>query len=196
MLPYWFVKGTNKLLDKLQIFPVPLFFVWGSTSYKVKGDHARYVLDTLRAGDVLLRRYDRYVTSRFIPGWWKHAAIYVGDGKVIHALGHGVVEEDILTFLRCDYVAILRAPAGQKRRATQVIPDRARELLGKEYDFAFDTGDDERFYCTEVVRKCYHDFDNIVFEEKASGLSKGAVLPDYLPDSGLEIMYSSTWEQS
>jgi hypothetical protein len=196
MFPHWLVKGLSKLISSLQVFPYPLFVIWGPTSYKVKGHHARKVLDNLQTGDIILRRYDRYVSPWFIPGWWKHVGIYIGDNKVIHATTEGVIEEDILTYLRCDYVAVMRVPEAYEKLALTEIPERAKSHLGKPYDFAFETHDAKRFYCTELVRTCFFDYYDIKFNIKETGfIGKGAVLPDYLMDSGFELVYSSVAEQ-
>ena len=44
----------------------------------------------LQAGDVFVTRKDCAVTNYFLPGYWPHAALYVGDGQVIESLKDGV----------------------------------------------------------------------------------------------------------
>lgn len=197
MIPYWLTKVLHRATRSLQVFPYPLFILWGPTSYKVKGHHARNVIDKLEVGDIILRRYDHYVTSWVIPGWWKHVGIYVGDNKIIHADTRGVLEEDILTYLRTDYVCVMRAPENYQDLAKKEIPDRARVHLGKPYDFEFATNNDERFYCTELVKKCFFDYYDIKFKIKDKGFfGKGAIIPDYIMDAGFELVYSTIHEQS
>ena len=191
MLPNWLVKPISNFLASLQFFPAPAFIIWGTTSYQVKGPQAREVLDRLQPGDILLRRYERYVTSWIIPGYWKHVAIYVGDNKVIHAVSEGVVEEDILTFLRCDRVAIMRVKDKDLERAQKEIPVNARKYLGLEYDFEFDTGDDKRFYCSEFSKKLLEGYDVTMEANKKGFLSKGSIIPDAALTSGLNMVYTS-----
>lgn len=120
------------------------FLVENPRGYRISGTNMRAVLDLLQDGDILLRGYEGYVDGEFIrrssvtsqhgfqPGWFTHAALYVGTlgeaerqqvpaafrnnpamfapgpQRVIHSMANGVHTEDILTFLRCDYLAVLR----------------------------------------------------------------------------------------
>ena len=61
----------------------------------------------------MLRGYDNYLDGYFIddPHGYSHGAIYVGDGKIIHAVAQGVSEIDVLDFMRCDRICVLR-PSG------------------------------------------------------------------------------------
>jgi hypothetical protein len=129
------------------------FVLFGDSHYKVKGPDMRAVLNRLQAGDVLLRRYSHYLGSVLISGHFSHAAIYVGDNKVIHMLGDGVVEEDILTFMRCDDIAVLRCKYPNVIEYA-INSARAYKKLGVEYDYDFDASP-KRFYCTEFVDNCY-----------------------------------------
>ncbi len=89
-----------------------------------------------------IRRSARTSASGFAPGWYTHVALFAGDltpsdaahvpaafkdcvdyfamgpEMVIHSMAKGVHTEDVLTFLRCDYLAVLRMPP-QLRQAPQ-----------------------------------------------------------------------------
>jgi len=134
------------------------FVLFGNSSYSIKGPDTRYVLNVLEPGDVLLRRYDHYLGSILIPGYWSHAALYVGDGYVIHMLGQGINKEDILTFLRCDDICILRCPDNNK--AVTAIKN-AFNCLYKDigYDYEFNFND-------EIIAK---DIAFIISKQKTDG---------------------------
>jgi len=81
---------TTSLLDRLQTtflkiigdikyHPWPLFFIYDPKGFQVKGYEVREVINTVRPGDILLRGYDRYLSDLFIPGYFSHAALYVGE---------------------------------------------------------------------------------------------------------------------
>lgn len=124
--------------------------LFGESHYQVKGEDVRLILDALKPGDVLLRKYDHYLGSQLISGYWSHAAIYVGDDQVIHMLGEGINKEDILTFTRCDDICILR-PKDEIIK-TKAIENALAALDTKvEYDYDFDSVTSKRFYCTEFV---------------------------------------------
>lgn len=81
-----------------------------------------------------IRRSARTSRSGYRPGWFTHVALYAGElgeperdhvpaafqeqpgffstgpQMVIHSMAKGVHTEDVLTFLRCDYLAVLRLP--------------------------------------------------------------------------------------
>lgn len=127
--------------------------LFGDSHYEFKGPDMRKALNVLQPGDALLRRYSHYLGTVFIPGYFSHTAVYVGDDKIIHMLGDGINKEDILTFMRCDDLAVLRA---NKKLSEQAI-FRANKHFdgGMEYDFDFDTTTDKRLYCTEFVDNCF-----------------------------------------
>ena len=136
--------------------------------YRIGGPETRTILAALQPGDILLRGYQGYLDGEFIrrssrsadrgftPGWFTHAALYVGEitesdraavnpcfagrkdyfdvgpQRVIHSMAKGVHTEDVLTFLRCDYLTVLRLPA-ELRHGTQGAhaPPRASHKPGK-----------------------------------------------------------------
>lgn len=145
-----------KWFGDIRFYNRPFFIIFGgNTSYKIKGSHIREILNILKPGDIILRRYDTYLSSLLIPGYWSHVALYVGNGNIIHAVGEGVVEEDILVFTRCDDICILRS---DNITEAQCSVSKAKSELNKKtkYDFDFDIKDKDKFYCSEFVAFCYN----------------------------------------
>ncbi|PWQ93637.1 YiiX/YebB-like N1pC/P60 family cysteine hydrolase [Leucothrix arctica] len=128
-------SGFLRRFGNVKYYPWPLFFVYDPKGYQVKGDEVREIIDMIQPGDILLRGYDKYLSGVFIPGYFSHSGIYVGEVKpedkeifdtsddveredyfkpgkqmVIHAMAQGVFMEDIINFCRCDRMAILRFP--------------------------------------------------------------------------------------
>lgn len=129
----------------------------------------------------LIRRTAVCTPGGFVPGRFTHAALYVGpleasdaqqvppkfaDAKagffatgphmVVHAMAKGVHAEDLLTFCRCDYLAVLRIPPDlHPKRAHAIAQARAYALqsLGRDYDF--DSTSPTRYQCAELVLDCY-----------------------------------------
>ena len=130
------------------------FILFGDSHYKIKGPETRAILNVIEPGDILLRRYSNYLGSKFIPGYYSHVAIYVGENTVVHMLGSGIVSEDILTFLRCDDICVLRSK--NRYEAEQAVINVYKHLeAGVPYDYNFDHDSAERFYCTELIDNCY-----------------------------------------
>lgn len=121
------------ILGDIKIFRYPFWLVYDPGSYRIKGPESRQIQGALQPGDILLRRYEGYLDGRIIGGAFSHAALYVGqitesdlveappEGRtsrhfqtgpemVSHSTAEGVHLEDILTFVRCDGVAVLRLP--------------------------------------------------------------------------------------
>lgn len=148
-------KGFMKWFGDIKIYPYPMFIMFASTAYKIKGPDTREIMEILRPGNILLRRYDHYISGLMIKGYFTHAAIYAGDDKVIHMLGDGICEDDIMTFCRCDNIAVLNCSA---KGAGELAVKKAKEQLatGVEYDFGFRSLDKKEFYCTELISFCYN----------------------------------------
>jgi hypothetical protein len=127
------------VIGDIKLFHFPFWVVYDPGSYRVKGPECRKISNLLEPGDILLRRYDGYLDSHFIPGVFSHAAIYLGNVEesdkaavpeegilsrsfeigpcqVAHSTAEGVHLEDILTFCRCDDIAVLRLPDEIRKR--------------------------------------------------------------------------------
>lgn len=131
-------NGFIKIFGDIKVFKWPLFIVYDPASYKVKGKDTRQVLDLVQPGDILLRGYDNYLDGFFIPGYFSHVGLYVGEVKpehgagitvpggkrlfatgpqmVVHAMAEGVFVQDILDFCRTDRMLILRFPQNLSAR--------------------------------------------------------------------------------
>ena len=152
----WYTIKSKLLsfFSDIRIYPGGIIIA-GDSHYDVKGPDMRKVLDCIQPGDILLRRYSHYLGSVLIKGHFSHAAIYVGDNNVIHMLGEGINKEDILTFMRCDDIAVLRH---KKSNIVENAISKAYGFLvaGIEYDYDFDTSKPDKFYCTEFVDSCFN----------------------------------------
>lgn len=172
-----------KFFGDLKVFPFPMFLLYDPGSYQVKGDDIRNVITKIEAGDIMLRGYKNYLDGYFIPGFFSHAGLYLGEVKdvnlhmspkgkefyregpqmVIHSMAEGIFMEDVINFCRCDYLMILRR---NKRTEPNLnieadngpVFTRALGSLGKGYDFKFDFSDFHHMSCTEFVYYCCQPF--------------------------------------
>ncbi len=138
------------------IHKYPLFLTYKPNHYKIKGKEVREILNTIQAGDILLRRFDGYLNTICTPGFWGHGGIFVGNDIVIHAVKEGVIQEDILEFSRCDSLAILRYTGTEYVFTVNMALYNAYNFNIKKYQYDYDflSGND-KVYCTELVDNCY-----------------------------------------
>ena len=129
----------------------------------------------LRAGDVLITRHDDAMSNLFLPGYWPHAALYIGDAQERRELGvelagagalrveechfleakkDGVLLRRIEETLNVDAFMVLRPKLEQEQRAQALSRGLTHE--GKLYDFMFDFRVADRLACTEVIYRTYH----------------------------------------
>jgi len=139
------------ILGDIKVFRWPLFLVYDPGSYLVRGRDMRELIDLVRPGDVLVRGYTMYLDGKFIPGYFSHAALYLGevteadrahaperhrgrvepgDQMVIHAVAEGVGMLDVLDFARCDRLVVLRFP--EVMRARPGVPPDDLSVLSEE----------------------------------------------------------------
>jgi len=134
----------------------------------------------LQPGDVLVTRHDDALSNLFLPGYWPHAAFYVGSNEEREALGvrSDRAIEDSVRFLEAKKDGVkLRPPEDTLQvdafivlRPTMATEDRAEAVsrclthAGKLYDFIFDFGAADRLACTELVYRSYHSVGEVVFE--------------------------------
>lgn len=175
----------------------PFWFTINAVGYRLKGEHYRKIRHLIQPGDIVIRRFEGYIDKWFIPGFWNHAGIYIGDDgdkpeQVIHAVSEGVIQEDFLNFMRTDHMLILRAPAGKKGKNIDNAISLAKSVVGAPYDFGFDFTDANRFSCTELVAYCY---PGIVQGKKRFG-KETIVADDFLNCSKLKTIWNSIEDES
>jgi hypothetical protein len=150
----------------------------------MQAQQIKIVESELRPGDIILGRREWYVGNAFLPGFWSHAALYVGGIEDLRRLGiadHPTVQAHLLAYLAptsdgSDKTVIeaisegvvfsslpesMRAdhvavlrPNLSQRQITRAIVN-AFEYHGRPYDFEFDFATADKLVCTEVVYRAY-----------------------------------------
>jgi hypothetical protein len=145
----------------------------------------------LRPGDVLITRKEHAATNYFLPGYWKHAALYLGTPaaltrlgirkhenvrprwsrllspdeprprRVLEAMKDGVWIRSVASPLAADAIVAIRPRLSRKDVAAALARGLFHE--GKPYDFDFDFTRADRLVCTEVVYRSYEGIGGISF---------------------------------
>jgi hypothetical protein len=127
-----------------------------------------------RPGDIFITRHDDALSNLFLPGFWPHAALFLGadaaTGKThffLEAKKDGVRRRPAEETLEVDALVVLRPPL----EAAAIDEALARALTheGKLYDFTFDFRTSHRLACTEVIYRSYHQCGPIEFQLREVG---------------------------
>lgn len=154
--------------------------------------------DSLQAGDVLLEKTPFRLTDKLIPGYWGHAAIWIGTEQelrglgiwehplvkryheqisqgryVVEALRSGVEMNPLQQFMNIDSIGILRKQGISKEERAKVVLQALRQV-GKPYDFNFDVESKNKVYCSKLV---YLSYSGVEWPTKKS-LGRTTFTPD------------------
>lgn len=136
----------------------------------------------LQPGDILLEKTPFRLTDRFIPGYWGHAAMWLGSAdqlaqlglwehpvvarhhaaiqagrSVAEALRPGVQLNSLQDFLNIDDLVVLRFAAERADLRDSLVS--TLEQIGKPYDFNYDINTTDRITCTQLVYLTYPEID-------------------------------------
>ena len=137
----------------------------------------------LQPGDVIVTRHAKALTNLFFPGFWPHAALYVGtptqrdaamiridsekkqrwkdDVCVLEAKKDGVRLRPLEETLTVDVFVILR-PNLEAENIKRAV-ERAVLHEGKMYNFDFDFFNSDRIVCTELIYRAYDGLEDLQF---------------------------------
>ncbi len=139
----------------------------------------------LQPGDIIIERRNWFLSNAFLPGYWPHAALYIGTTDQLEALG--IRDQDkvkphwphlasaskeppviiealapgvILTSLEysvgeADSVCVIRPKVSQEQKKKAIL--NAFSHLGKSYDFDFNFFSSDKLVCTELVFRSYDE---------------------------------------
>lgn len=148
----------------------------------------REVEKLLEPGDIVLERRNWFYSNAFLPGFWPHAAVFVGPAEGLEKLGidkdpqvarhiagyrgadeHGdefqfvEAQSEGVIFCSAEHslgcdCLVVLRPRLSREDRNKAIT-RAFSHVGKPYDFDFDFFSADKLVCTEVV---YRAFDGMI----------------------------------
>ena len=168
--------------------------------------------ELLRPGDVIITRHDDAMTNYFLPGFWPHAALYIGLAderrglgveidesrweksappiRVLEARRDGVNFRTLKDTLSVDSFVVVR-PQLEREVLAQAL-SRAISHEGKAYNFEFDFTEGHRLACTELVYRAYHALGPIKFRLsrrlRRQNLSAEDILDHAVEGRGFEVL--------
>jgi uncharacterized protein YycO len=168
--------------------------------------------EILQTGDVIITRHDLVASNLFLPGYWPHAALYIGSDKdreslniqvdqdiaerwsdkirILEAKSDGVLFRPLSEALGVDELVIIRPNLTSEELAQGLA--RAVQHEGKGYNFDFDFFSSNQLVCTEVVFRAYDGLGEINFDliERVGRLSISAedLLDKAVENSGFSLV--------
>jgi hypothetical protein len=139
----------------------------------------KYLENILLPCDIVINRGAPNLSDTLIPGYFKHAAVFLGDElaheiiktasangapsplrghppAIIEATRHGVNLGSLGEFLDADSIVVLRPiPVTDEEKKRFVC--RAVCELGKEYDYAFNLANKQKQFCCKLVCSLFPD---------------------------------------
>ena len=152
----------------------------------------------LRAGDILIERRNWYLSNAFLPGFWPHGALYIGQPKELSDLGvlddpevklhlkatepngydgavHSIIESvsEGVIFNTSEHsmhadYVAILRPRNLSRQQIATAIKQAFRHHHKEYDFEFDFATADRLVCTELIYRAYQGM--IDFQDPKTGM--------------------------
>lgn len=133
---------------------------------RVPGEPLEAIRGFLKPGDIIVTRHRDALTNVFLPGYWPHAALYVGGqaggGNVVEAKKDGVLLRELDETLKVDSFVVLRAEVHEA--VLGEVVSRAMSHVGKLFDFAFDFRQADRLACTNLVYRSWHGMAGMEFK--------------------------------
>ena len=168
---------------------------------RVTADIISTLKSKLQPGDVFITRHDDAMSNLFLPGFWPHGALYIGDPEIrrqrgiddvsdgykhstaddiniLEAKKDGVLLRPIEETLQVDAFVVLR-PKLTEAQINEAL-SKGLSHAGKLYDFIFNFATSDRLVCTEVIYRAYHGIGPIDFSLSTKAGRKCLSAEDFL----------------
>lgn len=147
-------------------------------------DFIKTITQKLKPLDVILEKTPFKLTDKFIPGYWGHAAIYVGNETQLKELGLWenpfIIKHQKAIKKGACIIEAIRSDVDLRRLnqftniddyahirlKSELSLDKKREMIisafaqiGKKYDFRFDVESSKKLVCTELLYITFEDVD-------------------------------------
>lgn len=164
----------------------------------------------LQPGDIFVTRHRQALTNLFLPGYWPHAALYVGsesdretlnieadpkhleywngENRTFEALKDGVHFRPLEETLSVDAFVVLRPNLTEKQISEAI--GRVIVHAGKGYNFDFDFFRSDHLVCTEVIYRAYDEINDfsIPLQER---MGRKALSAENILDLALDTSWAS-----
>lgn len=173
-----FHPGQNEKLDKIRLnIQTPMMKLlsdylidWRANNYLWLIDEHQFLendpdmisweefepcISQLQRWDIMFTDWAKYISSIVIPWTWKHALIYLWDGKIIDATSKWVTQWELKDLDNLSRGSLLKSIIAFRPNLTEeqkeIFINFAFEQEWKPYDFDYNKEDKDAYYCSELV---------------------------------------------
>ena len=146
-----------------------------------KVENLETIIPYLKKWDIICIKSPYRLTDKFIPGYFGHVGIYLGNSVFAESTQKGVVYSNSNDFAEGKTFVIIRPKTitnRQNSRMMQVL----RAQIGKSYDYNFNVESSDRIFCSELI---YLVYEQIHWKTKRV-LDYFTISPDYIAMESLE----------
>lgn len=119
----------------------------------------------LQEFDIVWLKSITHLTERFIPGYFGHVGVCIGNNLMIEAKRSGTKLSSVEEFSDGEIFLIAR-PKELSEKQKQKIRLMLKSQVGKKYDFNFDSQSPDRIVCTDLICLSY---DFVEWQTKKRG---------------------------
>jgi len=123
-----------------------------------KKTNAMLLQSHLQEYDIVLQKSLTHLTEKFIPGYFGHVGVYLGNDLMIETPRSGVRICSTEEFSNGEIYLIVR-PVNLSENQKQKIKTSLNSQMGKKYDFNFDSQSPDRIVCSDLVCLAYDYID-------------------------------------
>lgn len=173
---------------------LPMSQWWASKTAsdpKYEIDFWMRLIGVIRAGDIILTRKNGLMTNLFIPGKFKHAAMFVGKIGCVESVYPKIRQISIVSLLaKSDEIVIVR-PRNMTLECANKAASEMIDLIDQPYDLLFEPGE-KAFYCSEAIAYAYSKACEDFSFTTRSILGVDTVIPDdFRSDSHFKTIIES-----
>lgn len=164
----------SKSVDKLHLYGYKTVYflskIFGQFAGQFHGKidkktNAMLLRSSLQEFDIVLLKSITHLTEKFIPGYFGHVGVCLGNDMMIETPRSGVRICSTEEFSDGEIYLIVR-PTNLNEIQKQKIRTSLKKQLGKKYDFNFDSQSPDRIVCSDLVCLAY---DYIDWQSKKRG---------------------------
>ena len=108
----------------------------------------------LKKWDIVCMKSPNRLTDKFIPGYFGHVGIYLGDNVFAESTQEGIIYSHSRNFAEGNTFAIIRPNTVTNERNKRML-QILKAQIGKNYDFHFNVESPDLIFCTELIYLVY-----------------------------------------